>query len=68
LILAKNLGGGNRITNWIENWDAELEITGRKVLLLLDNCKVHPPAIREGLKNIEIMFLPVNTTAKSQVS
>jgi DDE superfamily endonuclease len=47
-------------------WDEKLDRDGKKVLVYLDNCSVHPPESR--LKNIELQFLPVNTTAKSQVN
>lgn len=40
-------------------------MNGRKILLMVDNCPVHPKVI-EGLKNIELLFLPPNTTPKIQ--
>lgn len=39
---------------------------GRKILVYLDNATVHPQNVE--LHNIELKFLPPNTTAKSQVS
>jgi hypothetical protein len=38
---------------------------GRKILLFLDNCSAHP---KIKLENIELKFLPPNTTAASQVN
>ena len=40
-------------------------MNGRKVLLLVDNCPVHPKIV-EGLRNVELYFLPPNTTSKIQ--
>lgn len=36
-----------------------------KVLLIVDNCRAHPK-VTEGLINIELIFLPPNTTLKVQ--
>ncbi|XP_022888936.1 CENP-B homolog protein 2-like [Olea europaea var. sylvestris] len=37
----------------------------RKVLLIVDNCPTHPKVV-EGLRNVELFFLPPNTTSKIQ--
>ena len=37
-----------------------------KVLLLMDNCKSHPQSLQDAHPNIEVMFLPPNTTALIQ--
>ncbi|KAL6544350.1 hypothetical protein OROGR_010847 [Orobanche gracilis] len=37
----------------------------RKVLLIVDNCPAHPKVV-EGLRNVELFFLPPNTTSKIQ--
>jgi hypothetical protein len=39
----------------------ELQRKSRKVLLILDNCTAHLQC-SECLKNIQLEFLPVNTT------
>ena len=36
----------------------------RKVIIIVDNCPAHP--IIEGLKAVELEFLPPNTTSKTQ--
>ncbi|KAK3228652.1 hypothetical protein Dsin_000533 [Dipteronia sinensis] len=40
-------------------------MNGRKVLLIVDNCPAHPKVI-EGLINVELFFLPPNTTSMIQ--
>ena len=37
---------------------------GRKIALVLDNCPAHPTI--QGLTHVKLVFLPPNTTAKSQ--
>lgn len=46
----------------IRKWDCELK--GNKILLLVDNCPAHP--VIENLQNIELRFLPANTTSVLQ--
>jgi len=45
------------------SWDIELQ--GRKIILLIDNCSAHPD-INELLVNIKLVFLPANTTSVLQ--
>eukprot|EP00257_Ricinus_communis_P015187 XP_015573052.1 uncharacterized protein LOC107261047 [Ricinus communis] len=45
---------------WFDNRMAD-----RNVLLIVGNCPAHPNVI-EGLKNVELFFLPPNTTSKIQ--
>ena len=40
-------------------------MNGKKILLLVDNCPAHPKVI-EGLSNVELFFLPPNTTTNIQ--
>ncbi|XP_022858482.1 CENP-B homolog protein 2-like [Olea europaea var. sylvestris] len=40
-------------------------MNGRKVLLIVDNCPTHPKVV-ESLRNVELFFLPPNTTFKIQ--
>ena len=46
---------------WITKWDKSLD---HKVALILDNCAAHPKLT--SLKNVELFFLPPNTTSKTQ--
>lgn len=46
----------------VRKWDSELK--GRKILLLFDNCPAHP--FISNLQNIELAFLPPNTTSVLQ--
>lgn len=46
----------------VRKWDSELK--GRKILLLVDNCPAHP--FISNLQNIELAFLPPNTTSVLQ--
>ena len=40
-------------------------MTGRKVLLFMDNCPAHTAGILD-IANVEVRFLPPNTTSKLQ--
>jgi hypothetical protein len=50
---------------WLMRSDVELQRKSRKFLLILDNCMAHPQC-SECLKNIQLEFLPVNTTSLVQ--
>ena len=45
-------------TEWLTEWDSQ---ENRKILLLVDNCTAHPKVTT--LKNIQLEFLPPNTTS-----
>ncbi len=49
---------------WLREWDDDLVKRKRKILLLLDNCGAHPTNVE--LKNIELAFLPKNSTSVLQ--
>lgn len=51
-------------TSWLEEFDQKMHMSGRKVLLVVDNCTAHPKV--DSLKATELLFLPPNTTSKSQ--
>lgn len=51
---------------WLKKLDKHFISQGRKVLLFIDNCPAHPVGVK--LNNIELKFLPPNTTAASQVT
>ena len=44
--------------------DREFEMQGRKIVMIVDNCPVHPEV--SGLKAIKLQFLPPNTTSCTQ--
>jgi len=50
--------------SWLTTWDKKLQIKQRKILLLVDNCAAHPHL--DNLKNIQLEFLPANTTSLVQ--
>ena len=54
----------NLFTNWLKDWDKELRIQQRNILLLLDNCTAHLPNVE--LTNIRLSFFPPNTSSVLQ--
>ncbi|KAM3319815.1 hypothetical protein P3S67_007015 [Capsicum chacoense] len=48
---------------YVQQLDAKMD--GRKILLIVDNCPAHPKNV-EDLRNVELFFLPPNTTSKIQ--
>ena len=51
-------------TEWANQLNNKFRLTGRKVLLLMDNCSAHPHDLQ--LSNIKFLLLPPNTTSRSQ--
>ena len=51
-------------TKWVKELDQKFAAEDRKMALIVDNCPAHP--IVDGLKSIELIFLPPNTTSKTQ--
>ncbi|XP_063241569.1 tigger transposable element-derived protein 6-like [Bacillus rossius redtenbacheri] len=51
-------------TKWLRSFDAKMDVMNRKVVLFVDNCPAHPPL--DNLRNIELVFLPKNTTSVLQ--
>lgn len=49
---------------WVREQDRKFEREGRKVALIVDNCPAHPNI--SNLKVINLVFLPPNTTSKTQ--
>ena len=47
-------------TEWLSNWNRKLQVRNRKVHLFTDNCSAHN--LTGHFSNIEIQFLPPNTT------
>ena len=51
-------------TEWVKELDRKYAAQDRKIALTVDNCPDHPKV--DGLKAIELIFLPPNTTSKTQ--
>ena len=49
---------------WVRETDKEFQKKERKIRLIIDNCPAHIDV--PGLSNIRLVFLPPNTTSKSQ--
>ena len=49
---------------WLRKLDFQTRKSDRKIAMFLDNCTAHPNI--SGLTNIKLVFLPPNTTAKTQ--
>lgn len=49
---------------WVREQDRKFESEGRKIALFIDNCPAHPQI--DNLKAINLVFLPPNTTSKTQ--
>lgn len=49
---------------WLETFNRQLLLENRKILLILDNAPVHPVGLEYS--NIEMLYLPPNTTSKIQ--
>ena len=50
--------------DWLKKLDQKLQRQKRKIAMVIDNCPAHPQV--RGLKCIELIFLPPNTTSKTQ--
>ena len=51
-------------SNWLRSLDRKFQHQKRKVTMIVDNCPAHPKVT--GLKAIKLIFLPPNTTSKTQ--
>ena len=49
---------------WVKELDRKFGIEGRKIALVIDNCPAQPEV--SGLKWVELIFLPPNTTSITQ--
>ena len=52
---------GDLFGEWIRKLDSSFRAQDRKVVLLIDNCPAHPEI--KNLTNINLIFLPPNTTS-----
>jgi hypothetical protein len=55
---------GALFEEWLRSVDVSMRQQGRKIAIVLDNCPAHPACT--DLQNIELIFLPANTTSKTQ--
>ena len=60
----KSCMDGDLFTEWVKELDRKFAAQDRKIALIVDNCPAHP--IVDSLKAIELIFLPPNTTSKTQ--
>ena len=51
-------------TEWINKFDHRMRLERRKVALVIDNCPAHP--VVPNLTNVEVFYLPPNTTSHTQ--
>ena len=49
---------------WVRKLDINMKNSNRKIALVVDNCTPHP--VIHGLTNVRLVFLPPNTTSKTQ--
>ena len=53
---------------WFEEWlhelDRKIEMQGKKVVMIVNNCSAHPEVSR--LKTTNLQFLPPNTTSSTE--
>jgi len=52
-------------TDWLKDFDRQMSLTGRKVILLVDNAASHTTGDL-NLRSVRLHFLPPNTTAHIQ--
>ena len=55
---------GAIFTKWVTKFDRKCQRQRRKVALIIDNCPAHPKI--QGLKAVTLIFLPPNTTSRTQ--
>ena len=51
--------------SWLRKLDSLMRNSNQKIALVLDNCTAHPNV--KGLTNVKLIFLPPNTTTKTQL-
>ena len=55
---------GNFFREWVRQLENKFVAKGRKIVLIIDNCPAHPKI--DNLQAVELIFLPPNTTSKTQ--
>ena len=51
-------------SDYVRKLDTNFDAEGRKIVLIIDNCPPHPNV--DSFKAIQLVFLPSNTTSKTQ--
>ena len=54
------------MTNILESLNRRLQVKQRKVILFMDDAPCYPASLQHELSNIIMVFLPKNTTSKTQ--
>ena len=54
------------MTNILESLNRRLQLKQRKVILFMDDAPCYPASLQHELSNIIMVFLPKNTTSKTQ--
>jgi hypothetical protein len=52
--------------DWLHNFNNQMKIKNKKVILLIDNAGCHNTSKDLNLSNVELFYLPANTTSKLQ--
>ena len=51
-------------TEWVKEVDRKFASQDKKIALIIYNCPTHPKV--DGLKALQLIFLPLKTTSKTQ--
>ena len=54
------------MTNILESLNRRLQLEQRKIILFMDDAPCHSANLQDEISNINIVFLPKNTTPKTQ--
>ena len=57
---------GEILDSYLTAFNSRMKAVGRSVLLLIDNAGCHPESLKDKYSNIQIVFLPANTTSRLQ--
>ena len=54
------------MTDILASLNRRLQLKQRKIMLFMDNAPCHPASLQDKFSNANIVFLPKNTTSKTQ--